>query len=220
MTGQPSLAGLSLHANNDVDFFRYVAVGSGQATFELQFSHNQGNVDLQLLDAGGQVLATSDSASNNESITRAVQRGTTYYLKVYGGPNPKYTLKVSGPSPRPPVANHDQATASSDAPSVSINLLSNDTNPDGTKEELIPELASNTPTAFTLNTERTVTYQAPPGYSGVHRTTYTLTNAEGLVSAPARIEVFVVNYQQPRPGITPGDRWTSTMTGGSPPWMR
>ncbi len=205
LTGHsPTLSNLSLHSNRDVDYFKYVAVGNGPATFDVEFTHAQGNIDMQLLDATGKVLATSAGNGNGESIARNVQRDTTYYVKVYGEPNRRYSLKVIGPNLRPPVAVDDRAFASSNNSSIAINILSNDLNPDGTRSELIPALAANAPTEFRLNANRTVAYQVTNGYTGMHSTTYTVTNADGLTSAPAKIEVFVVDYTREAPWQNPG----------------
>lgn len=200
MTGHsPTVQNLSLHSNLDVDFFKYVAVANGSAKFDVEFTHANGNVDLQLLDAQGAVLATSAGNGNVESITRTVQRGATYYLRVYGGPNRSYLVRVSGPNLRPPIAQNDRAMAANNLPAVTMSILSNDQNPDGTISELVPTLASNAPAAFTLNANRTLTYRAPTAFTGVHRSTYTVTNADNLTSQPANIEVLVIDYARPTP---------------------
>ena len=93
LTGaSPSLNGLSLHADNDVDFFRYVAERTGSATFQVQFSHAQGNIDLELQNSTGQVLARSTGSGNTESIARQVEAGSVYFVRVYGKANPSYAL--------------------------------------------------------------------------------------------------------------------------------
>lgn len=194
----PTVGGVSLHSNFDVDYFKYVAQGTGVAKFDVEFTHAGGNVDLQLLDTQGTVLATAAGAGNVETLTRNVQRSVVYYLKVYGGPNATYSLKIAGPTLRPPVANDDRAMSVSGSP-ITINIINNDSNPDGTLAQLVPSLASNAPPAFRLNTNRTLNYQSTSGYTGIQRTTYTVTNTDGLTSQSANIQVIVIDYSRPAP---------------------
>jgi uncharacterized protein YkwD len=195
----PNINQLSLHSNHDIDFYKYTALANGSAEFNLEFLHSQGNIDMQLLDSTGKVLATSASMTNGEQIIRNVLRNTVYYVKVYGGPNRNYLLKIKGPELRPPVATDDQGSASSDSRVTNINILSNDLDPDGDASTLVPKLGNNAPAAFVLNADFSLTYTAPIGFHGMHRATYTITNQDGLVSKPATIEIFVINYQHQTP---------------------
>jgi uncharacterized protein YkwD len=200
LTGaNPSLNNRSLHSNLDVDYFKVVAIGNGPAEFEVQFQHAQGNIDLQLLNANGNVLATSASNGNVERISRNVARDQVYFLRVFGGPNRNYSLKVTLPELRPPVARDDQSSASSDSPLVQIPILNNDSDPDGNLATLVPMLAVGTSPAFRLKADGSAEYQAPPGFTGMHRANYTVTNQDGLTSQPATIEVFVVDFGRNAP---------------------
>lgn len=199
----PTLSGLSLHTNRDVDHFKYVATGDGSATFRLDFLHSTGNVDLQLLDAAGKVLASSTTTANVETITRSVTRGTTYYIKVFGGQNKSYSLKVTGPVVTAPVAQNHLATATNVNRTVSINLLTGLAGAGESLPDVVVKLAADAPAAFKLGAGGTLTYEAPFNFTGMHRTTYTVTNKHGLTSAPAKVEVFVANLTRTNPWQSP-----------------
>lgn len=201
----PTLSSLSLHSNKDIDFYRYDAGASGQATFGVQFTQASGNIDIELLDATGAVLATSAGTVDNESIVRQVLRNATYYLRVYGGPNKAYTVRVTGPSLQAPVALRDQTTVTSDAPNTLIAILNNDFDPDGSRSELVPSFQGDTPAGFKLNTDKTVSVQAPAGFSGMLRAGYTVMDADGLRSSSVNIEVLVIDYSRQNPWQNPID---------------
>lgn len=199
----PTLSGLSLHTNRDVDHFKYVATGDGSATFRVDFLHTNGNIDLQLLDAAGKVLASSTATANVETITRSVTRGTTYYIKVFGGQNKNYSLKVTAPVVTAPVAQNHLATATNVNRIVSINLLSGLAGSGESLPDVVVKLAADAPAAFKLGAGGTLTYEAPFNFTGMQRTTYTVTNKHGLTSAPAKVEVFVANLTRTNPWQSP-----------------
>jgi hypothetical protein len=73
-------------------------------TIGLAFTHALGDVDMQLTDGGGAVLATSNSTTSAETITQPVTGGQTYYVRVYGfggAINPFYNMTIDGPAPVP-----------------------------------------------------------------------------------------------------------------------
>ncbi len=70
---------------NDDDWY---AIDVGPSGFErvlvdLEFSHANGDIDLELYDASGTVLSGSYSTTDNESIDYTVANPGTYYLRVY-----------------------------------------------------------------------------------------------------------------------------------------
>ena len=60
---------LTIDAADDDDFYRFTADGDGQLTVELEFLDRLGDVDLDLLDSAGAIVATSRSSNDNESIS-------------------------------------------------------------------------------------------------------------------------------------------------------
>ncbi|MBO4513785.1 MAG: AIDA repeat-containing protein [Victivallales bacterium] len=96
MLGKSTLESLSIHDNEDVDFYRFALVGRGTTANELGISFNQafGNLDLALLDANGSVLAKSETATGKETVSLNGYGAGIYYLKVYGyeGASNNYSL--------------------------------------------------------------------------------------------------------------------------------
>jgi hypothetical protein len=84
----------------DVDFFKFTIGQPGTSTSEVlaQFENGLGDIDLQLLDSAGRVLATSNGVTNVERVSLAGRPAGTYYLKVYGyngAANPSYSLRFN-----------------------------------------------------------------------------------------------------------------------------
>lgn len=203
LTGsKQTLAGLSIHASGDVDYFRLISKGTGTATITLDFKQAAGNLDLRLLNAAGGELAKSATATDGEKITASLKRDTTYYIQVLGSgtaKNGSYSLTVDPPVAAAPIAERDWSNASSSKPATTIaNLIANDRDPDGDPSKLIARLSPGTHSAFSLSGS-TLKYTAPQGYGGVHRATYTVTDDQGLTSAAGIIEIFVVNFAAARP---------------------
>ncbi len=199
-----SFNGLSIHARNDVDLFSFVPASTGAATFQIQFSNAAGNLDLQLLSATGSVIASSATTGNAESIDFSVTRGVQYYVRVVSvgaATNGSYRLSINAPEPQRPAANHDRVAVSSSEGSVRINVLGNDTDPDGDRTQLVPRLTAGSSSSFTLNaTTKWVTYTVPDSIpSGFVRGTYTVTDDQGLQSTVGNIDIMVVNFGDPTP---------------------
>jgi hypothetical protein len=88
---------LSIDEDNENDFYQFVVPVTGAVTLSAFFSHSLGDVDLQLQDSAGAVLAISTGVGNNETLTHTVNAGT-YYARVYGagaGSCNRYTLTAS-----------------------------------------------------------------------------------------------------------------------------
>lgn len=196
-----TIATLSIHNTSDVDYFRLNSLGTGTATIELTFSNAAGNLDLRLLNSSGAELAKSATSTDNETLTASLTRDTTYYLQVLGSAGSKndtYSLKVTPPSPAAPTAELDRGIVSWDKPTTTINLIANDRDPDGTPSKLTAKLSSGAPASFALRGS-VLSYTAPTGFTGVQRADYTVTDDQGLTSAPGKIEVFVLNFAAERP---------------------
>ncbi len=86
----------------DDDFFR-ITVPNGQLNVQatLRFEHKFGDIDLQLLDATGGVIANSRGTSDNETISVLVPSSGTYFLRVFYG-NAGNTYDLRWESLRPP----------------------------------------------------------------------------------------------------------------------
>ena len=87
----------------DDDWFQIsVAAGFERVTANLAFAHADGDINLELVDASGNVLATSESTSDNEQIVFTVSTAGTYYLRVFdagSGSGNTYALSWNGSQP-------------------------------------------------------------------------------------------------------------------------
>ena len=99
-TDSRTLSNLTIDQAFDDDYFAWTAPIDGTVTVNTSFSHSLGDIDLQLLDGNGQVIALSDSVTDNEQVTAVVVEGQTYVIRVYGyagAVHPSYDLTVDGP---------------------------------------------------------------------------------------------------------------------------
>jgi len=102
--GEQSWQDLSIHYTGNDDWYRFATVAAGQGgdAVRIDFTDADGNLDLQLHDAEGQTVSTSDGAGDSEEISLAALPVGTYYAHVYGAQgntNPAYTLTIDGPEP-------------------------------------------------------------------------------------------------------------------------
>lgn len=90
---------LSIHDANDIDYYRVEARDSGEFEVEIQFTHALGDLDLQLLDATGNVIATSSSGLDGEHLHVDVTAGDTVYFAVLSGNGLAngYEMNLHGP---------------------------------------------------------------------------------------------------------------------------
>jgi len=107
----------------DDDWFRIeVTTGFERVVANLTFTHADGDIDLELVDASGNVLATSQSTTDNEQIDFTVSSSGSYYLRVFdfnNGSGNIYTLIWSGTAPPPaddPYEDNDDRASATDLP--------------------------------------------------------------------------------------------------------
>ncbi len=93
----------------------------------------------------------------------------------------------------PPVALDDTATTNADT-AVTIEVLANDSDPDGTVDPATVTI-STPPSggSVIVNADGTITYHPDPGFNGVDTFTYTVDDNEGLTSNIATVSVTVVS---------------------------
>ena len=79
--------GTWINAVQDDDDWYQIAVSSGvlRVLVDCRFTDADGDVDIQLENASGTVLATSNSTTDNEYIDYCVPSSGTYYIRVYYG---------------------------------------------------------------------------------------------------------------------------------------
>ena len=196
-----TLNSLSIHSG-DVDFFKVTPSGTGAATFSLQFTQANGNLDLNLLNAQGVIVASAATNNAPETISANLVRGQSYYVQVFsssGATNGNYSLQVNLPEPAAPVAVSDRVLISSDSTNVRIPILDNDTDADSEHTTLTPAMQTTGVGSFATNTDKSVSYRFDASYSGIDRATYRVTDDQGLTSNNATIEVFVLNFAAANP---------------------
>lgn len=196
-----TISQLSIHTPSDADYFRLVPEGTGAASFSINFTHSAGDLSLRVTNSSGTVIASAASSTNNESLSVGLSRGQTYYVEVSSvgsATNGNYSLTVKPPKAAPPVAAGDSGHANNATRTASINILSNDSDPDGDPASLVAKLEPGTSSAFQL-TGGTVDYTAPAGFSGFATAHYRVTDDQDLTSGVATISIFVVDFEHETP---------------------
>ncbi len=67
----------------DVDYYRVTANATGYMAIQALFSHAQGDIDLEVRDAGNNVIASATSTNDNELIQIPVVAQQTYFVRVH-----------------------------------------------------------------------------------------------------------------------------------------
>ncbi len=94
----------------------------------------------------------------------------------------------------PPVVTDDIATVTEDTPLV-IDLLGDDTDPDGDPLTLVRFTTTPTLGTITINGDGTITYTPKPGVSGVETLTYVV--SDGTVEATGTLDIVIVAVNDP-----------------------
>ena len=77
-----SRTGLTLD-DGDEDWFRWNALDSDTLTLELGSEEQLGNSVLEVYDAQGKLIASSEGSGNNQKVELEVAAGQHYYMRVY-----------------------------------------------------------------------------------------------------------------------------------------
>jgi hypothetical protein len=97
-TAQPiSLDGAPLAGRicaDDQDHYKFDVGIASTLVVNVEFTHADGDLDIRLLDAGGAVVTSSLSVTDNEAIIRDVQPGR-YYIRVEGWQAAENTYTVA-----------------------------------------------------------------------------------------------------------------------------
>jgi hypothetical protein len=97
LTTTRTISGLRMADSQD--WFRFTMNGAGTTAdyVRINFTHSQGDVDLELYNASGSRLRIANGVSNSETISLSGLGAGTYYVKVYGyngAQNPNYSLTI------------------------------------------------------------------------------------------------------------------------------
>ncbi|MBI5757713.1 MAG: tandem-95 repeat protein, partial [Planctomycetales bacterium] len=92
--------GLSIHAPNNDDFYRFTAFDNAVKSISVSFEHALGDVDLFVYDTNQSLLGYSSGVTNLEQIALTVTAGQSYFVRVLGyagAVNPFYNLSIISP---------------------------------------------------------------------------------------------------------------------------
>lgn len=101
--GDVSEVDLSLHSPADNDWFKWTAPSGGQAAIDVRFLHRIADLELQVTDQSGALIATAASADDDEHADFSVAAGQSYFFRVFsrdGYPHFDYDLSIDGPESR------------------------------------------------------------------------------------------------------------------------
>jgi hypothetical protein len=104
---------LSLDSDTDNDYYRFTLAHAARVAVTLAFTHSTGDVNLQLLNSGGSVIAASASTGSSESIAVDVAAGS-YTIRVHGngtGACNRYTITASATLPAVTVTATDASAS-------------------------------------------------------------------------------------------------------------
>ena len=94
-----TLRDLTIPDADDVDFFRVTANQTGKLVVNAIFAHDEGNLDLRIVDGYGNTIAestASSSGNDNEQLVVPVVKQEVYYVQVSGADEETntYTLEI------------------------------------------------------------------------------------------------------------------------------
>ncbi|QEG21546.1 lysyl oxidase family protein [Mariniblastus fucicola] len=99
IVSQRSEEGLSIHTDQDVDYYQFAAAEAGEFSVQLDFSHQLGNLDAFVYDSNLDLVTSAESLTDLEILEFDVLPGQAYFLQVLGvdGATNGYGLEMSGP---------------------------------------------------------------------------------------------------------------------------
>jgi len=155
-------------------------------------------------------LAPGESATTTLTVTSSSSAADGFYtisVAAASGSysaNGKVTYVVDNPDAttnNAPVANNDSASTDYET-AVTINVLSNDSDPDG--DTLKVTSVSGVNGSAVINANGSITFTPANGFSGTETFSYTV--SDGSVSDNATVSVSVAAASEPEPEPTPANR--------------
>ncbi|MDC0162006.1 clostripain-related cysteine peptidase, partial [Paracoccaceae bacterium] len=84
LTSSTLLENANIHIAGDDDYYAFSLTGNETLKLDVLFSHDQGDVDIKVLDTFGLYVDSSSSATDNETISLSYLQAGDYVLHVYG----------------------------------------------------------------------------------------------------------------------------------------
>lgn len=176
-----------------------------QSTNPLWFQDFRGQVIFEVLDStGASQLYRTDGTTAGTVAIGAIGAAPTPLLpgnrrpRLASGQNfflsavdPNAGVELFAMPNNPPAPAAASATSDAGAP-VTINVLTNDTDSDGTIDPSTIKIVTNPAHGtVTVNADGSITYTPTAGYAGQDTFAYTVADNQGAVSAPASVTVDV-----------------------------
>ena len=199
----------------DDDYFSLSADVGDHIAAQLEFTHAQGDLDLQLQDSTGAQVAKSDGGDDDEHIDLVVAQSGTYYVRVYpyqGSANANaYELTVTWSDPTantaPTISNitNKSTTAGTSTGAIPFTVGDAQTAPGSltlTRTSSNTALVPNGNIVFGgSGANRTVTVTPAAGQTG--STTITVTVSDGALTAQDSFNLTVSSTAQSAPRRRP-----------------
>lgn len=96
-SGPVQLEHLTIHAPGNEDWYAWRATESGPIDVITHFDHSEGDVDLFVYDASGELLDSSEDTQNVEQVALNVLAGAKLYIQIVGyddAINADYSLSI------------------------------------------------------------------------------------------------------------------------------
>ncbi|MCA9200611.1 MAG: DUF11 domain-containing protein, partial [Planctomycetales bacterium] len=119
----------SIVSETDSDVFQITAHQTGKLIINSLFDHDFGDLDIEVADSRGNVIAVANSTTDHENLVIPVVSQEQYFIRVFGkdGATNIYNLEVENfPTPRPAIVRLD---APSDSGMMNDDAITNETNP-------------------------------------------------------------------------------------------
>ncbi|MDH3717055.1 MAG: S8 family serine peptidase [Planctomycetota bacterium] len=84
----------NINTANSESWYTFRATRDGLLTVQALFDHAAGNIDIELYDANGSLLASSQTGTNNERVDLTATEGQQFLLRVTGV-NPQTDIRVT-----------------------------------------------------------------------------------------------------------------------------
>ena len=86
LNGEKTIEGLSIHSETDIDYYSFSILEKGSAddSVTLACTVELGDLDLEILNAAGEVVACSRTAENEDTVSLKGLDVGDYYIRVYG----------------------------------------------------------------------------------------------------------------------------------------
>ncbi len=190
-----TLTGLTAHVPGDRDVFLWTAVADGPVIVQVSSVATGDQVQLSLYNSQQQLLDQSAESDAIKSVSASVVAGDSLLIAIQAGNQTlleDYSLQIDGVMP--PVAADDRALTEPNSP-VEIQLLLNDQADDGQLDAGSMQLVS-LPQHGEVQLESaggTIMYTPAPDFLGIDRFTYVVSDDRGNQSAPATVQVSVLD---------------------------